>query len=85
MILVQLIDYLRDRLKYVIRVCYVLLAGVAVWGSLVAFDSHHAHTAMEKWPFFWSIFGFLACAIIIVVSKWYGHSGVMTREDYYDD
>ena len=28
MILVQLIDYLRDRLKYVNRVCYVVLAGV---------------------------------------------------------
>ena len=36
-------------------------------------------------PAFWSIFGFLGCVAIILLSKWYGHLGIMTREDYYED
>jgi hypothetical protein len=40
---------------------------------------------MEKLiPGWWSIFGFVACVLIIILSKWYGHLGIMTREDYYD-
>ncbi len=34
---------------------------------------------------FWSVFGFVSCVAIIFISKWYGHLGIMTREDYYDD
>lgn len=83
--IVSIIDYLRDRLKYVNRICYVVMAGVAVWGSLVAYGNHHAHTQIEQFPFFWSIFGFLACTIIIIFSKWFGHSGVMVKEDYYGE
>jgi len=36
-------------------------------------------------PAFWSIFGFLGCVVIIIGSKWFGHAGIMTREDYYDE
>ena len=40
---------------------------------------------MEKYiPGWWSIFGFVACVLIIILSKWFGHQGIMTREDYYD-
>lgn len=81
--LVALIDFLRDRLRLVIRACYVLLALVVVWDILFV-SKDHAHTAIEKIPGFWAIFGFLACVLIIIVSKWYGHLGIMTREDYYD-
>jgi hypothetical protein len=48
-------------------------------------DKEHAHTPIEHLPGFWSVFGFVACALIIVLSKWYGHAGIMTREDYYDE
>ncbi len=82
MILVKLIDFLRDRLKTVIRVCYGVLALLVVGDFFL--DKHHAETIMEHLPGFWSIFGFLACVLIIVLSKWYGHLGIMTREDYYD-
>jgi len=34
---------------------------------------------------FWSVFGFLGCVVIIIVSKWFGHAGIMQREDYYDE
>ena len=80
--MVEFIDYLRDRLPTVIRVCYVVLGFVAFLDLFV--DKHHAHTWVEHLPFFWSIFGFVACTVIIIVSKWFGHQGIMTREDYYD-
>jgi len=81
--IVHLIDFLRDRLKLVIRLSYCVLALLVVISIFI--DKHHAHTWAEKHiPGFWSLFGFLACVIIILVSKWYGHLGIMTREDYYD-
>ena len=84
--LVQLIDYLRARLKTVIRVCYVVLALLVVLDALpFVVDKHHAHTEPEHLPGFWSVFGFVACTLIIFLSKWYGHAGIMTREDYYDE
>jgi len=82
--IVKLIDYLRDRLKTVIRLCYVVLALLVVIDASPLIDKHHAHTAAEHLPGFWSVFGFGACVVIIIVSKWYGHLGIMTREDYYD-
>jgi len=82
--IVKLIDFLRDRLKLVIRLCYVGLALLVAWDILFV-DKEHAHTAFERIPGFWAVFGFVACVVIIIVSKWYGHRGIMTREDYYDN
>ena len=78
--IVKLIDFLRDRLKTVIVLCFVGLAILVAW-DIIFVDKEHAHTAVEHWPFFWSIFGFVACVAIIIISKWYGHLGIM---DYYD-
>lgn len=85
MTLVKLIDFLRDRLRAVIWLSYAVLA-LLVLNDIFFVDKSHAHTWAEKhiWGF-WSIFGFVACVLIIVVSKWYGHLGIMTREDYYDN
>lgn len=80
--LVKFIDFFRDRLKTVIRLCYAVLALLVVIDIFVPKD--HAHTWPEKYPGFWSLFGFVACVLIIIISKWYGHLGIMTREDYYD-
>lgn len=83
--IIQLIDYLRDRLKSVVKICYGVLALLVVIDAIPSIvDKHHAHTAPEHWFGFWSVFGFIACVIIIIVSKWFGHQGIMTREDYYD-
>jgi hypothetical protein len=80
--IVKLIDFLRDRLKLVIRLSYCVLALLVVIDFFI--NKQHAHTRIEHLPGFWSLFGFFACVIIILVSKWYGHLGIMTREDYYD-
>lgn len=82
--IVKLIDFLRDRLKLVIRISYAVLALLVVWDVLFV-SKEHAHTSAEHLPGFWAVFGFVACVLIIIISKWYGHLGIMTREDYYDN
>ncbi len=81
--LVQLIEFLRNRLKAVVRICFGILALLIIADALLV-NKEAAHTGIEHLPGFWSIFGFIACVLIIILSKWYGHAGIMTREDYYE-
>ena len=84
--LVKLSEFLRSRMKTVVWACYGLLAIVVVMDALpFIVDKEHAHTRAEHLPGFWSVFGFVACTLIIFLSKWYGHAGIMKREDYYDE
>ncbi|MDO8539218.1 MAG: hypothetical protein Q7S40_02160 [Opitutaceae bacterium] len=84
--LVRFIDFFRDRLKLVIRGCYVVLALLVLIDALpFLVDKQHAHTSAEKFPFFWAAFGFLGCVLIILASKAFGKAGIMKREDYYDE
>jgi hypothetical protein len=84
--LVKLIEFLRNRLKLLVRLSCVVLALLVVVDAIPALvHKEHAHTSLEHMPGFWSLFGFVACVLIIVLSKWYGHAGIMTREDYYDE
>jgi hypothetical protein len=82
--LAKFIEFLRNRLKAVTLVCIAVLVLLAAADVLLV-NNDEAHTAAEHFPAFWSIFGFLGCALIIIVSKWFGHAGIMTREDYYDE
>jgi hypothetical protein len=84
--LLRFIEFLRARLKAVIWIGYGVLALIVVVDALpFLVDKEHAHTKLEHLPGFWSVFGFVACTLIIFVSKWYGHAGIMKREDYYDE
>ena len=82
--LVKLIEFLRNRLKTLVRICCGVLALLILADALLV-NKEHAHTAAERLPGFWSVFGFIGCVLIIILSKWYGHAGIMTREDYYDE
>lgn len=44
----------------------------------------HGHFSFEALPAFGSIFGFITCVLIILVSKFIGHLWLMKKEDYYD-
>jgi drug/metabolite transporter (DMT)-like permease len=84
--LVRIIDFLRDRLKTVVKVCAVLLGALVLIDAIPLFvDKHHAHTSIEKLPGFWALYGFLGCVLIILGSKAFGKAGIMKREDYYDE
>ncbi len=81
--MIKLIDYLRERIKSLILACYILLAFIVAFAAMV--DRSHAHTSVERTiPFFWSVFGFAAAAVIIGIAYWYGRSGIQARTNYYD-
>ena len=82
--IVNIIEFFRARLKATIRISLVVLAALVLWDALFV-SKEHVHTFVERIPGFWAVFGFVACVVIIIVSKWFGHLGIMTREDYYDD
>ena len=84
--LLQFIEFLRARLRTVVRVCLALLGLLVVVDAIPGLvDKAHAHTATEQLPGFWAVFGLVGCIILILISKWFGHRGIMTREDYYDE
>lgn len=81
--MIKLIDYLQQRMKLVIGACYLALALIAAFAAIV--DKHHAHTWVEQnIPMYWSLFGFVAAAVIIGIAYWYGRSGIQARTNYYD-
>ncbi len=81
--IVDLIEFLRHRLKRVIQVCCAILA-LLVGFDVLLLDKEKAHTAAENMWGFWALFGFVSCVVIIFVSKWFGKLGITRREDYYD-
>jgi hypothetical protein len=81
--IVKFIDFIYARMRTVIRLSFAILALLVLWDAFFV-DKSLAHTSMELLPGFWALFGFIACVLIIIISKWYGHLGIMTREDYYD-
>ena len=46
---------------------------------------HHPHFFWDLIPGFSAVFGFVACVLIIVVSKAFGRYWVARSEEYYDD
>ncbi len=59
-------------------------ATAAAHGEAHGFWAKAYHIA-ETVPVFWTLFGFLGCILIVVVSKSYGHFGVSVKEDYYSE
>ena len=78
--LIDIIDKLR--MKIVKKIAY----GILVLLILVDFiiPRHEIHFFGDKIPGFWSLFGFISCVLIIVVSKWIGRHWLVRDEDYYD-
>jgi hypothetical protein len=86
MTLQQIIEYTRGpRHTWVRRCLYALLALNILDNIPLITDKSHAHTWFEYVPAFWGVFGFVGCVILILVSKAFGHAGIMKREDYYDE
>ncbi len=65
------------------RVLYGMLAVLVVLDIFV--PKEHAVVAWEVWPGFSALYGFIACVVIILFSKWIGHAVLMVREAYYHD
>ena len=78
--LVNMIEILRT--KTVKKIAYGILVLLVMVDFII--PRHEVHFFGDKIPGFWSIFGFSACVVIIIVSKWLGKNGLMKDEDYYD-
>ncbi len=81
--IVEFVDFLRSRLEGLAKIGVGILV-LLVCLDVLVINKHHAHTAIEHFPAFWSIFGFVVAAIIIIVAKWFGRQGIRQKEDYYD-
>ena len=79
--LLEIIELLRS--KAAKRTAYVALIILIVVDFII--PRHEIHFFGDKVPGFWSLFGFIACVLIIIVSKWIGHLGLMQDENYYDE
>ena len=49
-----------------------------------SFDKH-ALFEWENWPGFYAVYGFVACVLLVLVSKYVLRPLVMRDEDYYDE
>ena len=79
--LLDIIELLRT--KAAKRIAYCALIILIVVDFII--PRHEIHFFGDKVPGFWSLFGFIACVLIIIVSKWVGHMGLMQDENYYDE
>jgi hypothetical protein len=68
------------------RLFYVGLVVIAVAEIVLPriFHGGESHFSFEDFPAWGSIYGFISCVAIIIVSKLIGKLWLMRREDYYD-
>ena len=71
------------RTKTAKKIAYLILVLLIVVDFVI--PRHEIHFFGDKIPRFWSLFGFIACVLIVIVSKWIGHMGLMQNENYYDE
>ena len=80
MSLIDIIEKLRT--KTVKKLAYGILVLLVAADFII--PRHEIHFFGDKIPGFWSLYGFISCVLIIVVSKWLGYHWLMRDEDYYD-
>ena len=75
------VRFARDR-----RWFYAGLAAVALAEIVLphVYSGGESHFWFEDLPAWGSVYGFVSCVVIIVVSKLIGKLWLMRREDYYD-
>ena len=71
------------RTKTAKKIAYLILVLLIVVDFVI--PRHEIHFFGDEIPGFWSLFGFIACVLIVIVSKWIGHMGFMQNENYYDE
>ena len=79
--IIKVIETLRR--KAVKKIAYIALILIIVTDFFI--PRHEIHFIGDQIPGFWSLFGFVACIMIILISKWIGHLGIMQDENYYNE
>ena len=81
--IVKFIAWLRERMMLVKGFCIAVLALLLIGDLFV--PRPHPHFLGDIIPGFWAGFGFIACAVIIIGSKWLGTAFLFRPDTYYDD
>ena len=81
MSLLKIIEIFRT--KTMKRIAYAVLILIFVIDFFI--PRHEIHFFGDGIPGFWSLFGFVGCILIILISKWIGHLGIMQDENYYNE
>ena len=81
MSLLKIIEIFRR--KTMKRIAYAVLILIFVIDFFI--PRHEIHFFGDGIPGFWSLFGFVACILIILISKWIGYLGIMQDERYYNE
>jgi hypothetical protein len=74
------------RLARIKRWFYIGLAALALAEIVLPriFPAGESHFAFEDFPAWGSLYGFVSCVAIVLVSKLIGKLWLMRREDHYD-
>lgn len=73
-----------DNPQNVRKVLYGLLGSLVLLLAIEPFVLKHPYFAWEKWFGFYAIFGFAACAVLVLGAKYILRPLVKREEDYYD-
>ena len=76
--------YWLDDLRNVDKIVYALYAICGLLLVIDPFIHKHGPFAIEHWPGFYGIFGFVACVALVLAAKQLRRI-LMRPEDYYDD
>ena len=71
------------RTKAMKRIAYAMLILIIVVDFFI--PRHEIHFFGDRIPGFWSLFGFVVCILIILISKWIGRLGIVQDENYYNE
>jgi hypothetical protein len=73
-----------DKPQNVKKLLIIFFSSLVVLLAVEFFVHKHAYFPWEEWPEFYAIFGFVACVILVLVSKYILRPLVKREEDYYD-
>jgi hypothetical protein len=74
-----------DKPRNVKRLLFTFYTCVALLLVVDLFYHKHAIFAWESYFGFYSVYGFVACVILVILAKYVLRPMVMRDEDYYDD
>lgn len=74
-----------DKPRNVKRLLYTFYTCVGLLLLVDLFYHKHAIFAWEGTFAFYSVYGFVACVILVIVAKYVLRPMVMRKEDYYDE
>ncbi|OGP50945.1 MAG: hypothetical protein A2Y79_10275 [Deltaproteobacteria bacterium RBG_13_43_22] len=78
------IQYLRDHLKALKWILYLVMAAAVIFSALIPHpESHDPFEKTIGIPGFWSVFGLICCILLIRIMKGLAHTVLMKKEDFY--